>query len=226
MEASNIKIETSWKEALQSEFRKEYFDRLVQSIKSEVRAGKVLFPPGKLIFNAFEKTPLNDLKVVILGQDPYHGPNQAMGLSFSVSRDVKVPPSLKNIYKELYTDLQIAEALHGDLTFWAEQGVFLLNAILTVEKGKAGSHRKLGWEQFTDAVIQRISDIKEHVVFMLWGNFAKSKSELIDQSKHLVLQAAHPSPLARGAYFGSKHFSQCNKYLKLHNKTEINWKLS
>lgn len=226
MEASSIKMETSWREALQSEFNKEYFDQLVQSIKSEIRAGKTLFPPGKLIFNAFEKTPLDDLKVVILGQDPYHGPKQAMGLSFSVPRDVRVPPSLKNIYKELYTDLQINEASHGDLTSWAEQGVFLLNAILTVEKGRAGSHRKLGWEQFTDAVIQTISDQKEHVVFMLWGNFAKSKSALIDEHKHLVLQAAHPSPLARGAYFGSQHFSQCNKYLKSNNKTEIDWKLN
>lgn len=226
MEAVNIKMETSWREALQSEFKKEYFDHLVHSIKSEIQSGKILFPPGKLIFNAFEKTPLDNVKVVILGQDPYHGPKQAMGLSFSVPKEVRVPPSLKNIYKELYTDLDIEIANHGDLTSWAEQGVFLLNAILTVEKGKAGSHRKLGWEEFTDAVIQTISNTKEHIVFMLWGNFAKSKSNLINRRKHLVLEAAHPSPLARGAYFGSKHFSQCNEYLRSQNKTEIDWKLS
>ena len=163
--------------------------------------------------------------MVILGQDPYHSPGQAMGLSFSVPRGVRTPPSLVNIYKELNTDLQIPLAVHGDLTTWAAQGVFLLNAMLTVEHKKPGSHKKIGWQDFTDAVIQTLSAKRDKLIFMLWGNFAKEKSTLIDDNKHLVLEAAHPSPLARGAYFGSQHFSKANAYLKTHGMTEIDWRL-
>lgn len=220
-----VKIEESWQVALQSEFDQPYFQSLIQFLKQEKSNGKIIYPPGSLIFNAFDTSPLSALKVVILGQDPYIKPNQAMGLSFSVPKGVRVPPSLKNIYKELNTDLGVPIADHGDLTAWANQGVFLLNAALTVEAGKSGSHLKKGWGQFTDAVIRYISEETENMVFMLWGNFAKQKSELIDASKHLVLLASHPSPLARGAYFGSKHFSQANTFLEEKGKGAIEWNL-
>lgn len=220
---SNVRIEESWKNVLSEEFEKPYFEALVNFIKKEKSAGKAIYPPGSLIFNAFNSTPFEQVKVVILGQDPYHNPGEAMGLSFSVPKGVRTPPSLKNIYKELQADLGIPVASHGDLTAWSEQGVFLLNAMLTVEKKRAGSHSKAGWQNFTDAVIRKLSEEREKLVFMLWGNFAKRKGALIDGSKHLILEAAHPSPLAGGAYFGSKHFSKANAYLEKNGKTPIDW---
>ena len=222
---TTVKIEESWRTALQTEFDQPYFSTLIQFLKAEKNKGKTIYPPGSLIFNAFNTTPLSQLKVVILGQDPYIKPNQAMGLSFSVPKEIRTPPSLKNIYKELNTDLNLPIVNHGDLTAWANQGVFLLNAALTVEAGKSGSHLEKGWGQFTDAVIRLISAEREHIVFMLWGNFAKAKGGLIDANKHLILKAAHPSPLARGAYFGSKHFSQANAYLESKGLGAIDWTL-
>lgn len=222
---SNVKIEESWKAVLSKEFEKPYFKELVSFLRSEKAKGKVIYPPGPLIFNAFNTTPFTDVKVVILGQDPYHNPGEAMGLCFSVPKNIKVPPSLKNIYKELNTDLGCDIPNHGDLTKWAEQGVFLLNAMLTVERNKAASHRKVGWQNFTDAVIKKLSDEREGLVFMLWGGFAKKKKELIDPFKHLVLEAVHPSPLAGGAYFGSAHFSKANNYLSSQGKQPIDWQI-
>ena len=216
-----VKIEASWKAALATEFEKPYFQALIDFLKKEKAAGKVIFPPGPLIFNAFELTPLDKVKVVILGQDPYHNPGEAMGLSFSVPQGVKVPPSLQNIYKELLSDLQVPIPKHGDLSHWATQGVFLLNAMLTVEKNRAGAHQNAGWQHFTDAVIRTLSEQREHLVFMLWGNFAKKKAALIDGSKHLILEAAHPSPLAGGAFFNCKHFSKANEYLRANGYEEI-----
>jgi uracil-DNA glycosylase len=211
MNTVKIKIEESWKTQLQNEFQKPYFEALTRFIKEEVKNGKVIYPLGPDIFRAFEFTPFDNVKVVILGQDPYHNPGEAMGLSFSVPEGIKIPPSLKNIYKEIKEDLGLEVPQHGDLTYWAKQGVFLLNAMLTVEKNKAGSHKDIGWQIFTNAVIQTLSAQKNKLVFMLWGNFAKSKKELIDSSKHLVLEAAHPSPLAGGAFFGCRHFSKANE---------------
>lgn len=222
---ADVKIEASWKAALTDQFDQAYFAALVQYLKKEKMAGKKIYPPGPLIFNAFAQTPFDAVKVVILGQDPYHNPGEAMGLSFSVPRGVRVPPSLKNIYKELQSDLNIPPVNHGDLSHWAQQGVFLLNSMLTVEHKKAGSHRKIGWQNFTDAVIRQLSREREGLVFMLWGNFARSKKELIDPDQHLILEAAHPSPLARGAYFGSAHFSRANAYLSERGKQPINWAL-
>jgi uracil-DNA glycosylase len=221
----DVKIEKTWKDALESEFEKPYFASLVRFLHSEKAEGKTIYPSGNQIFKAFELTPLNEVKVVILGQDPYHGPGQAMGISFSVPDGVPAPPSLKNIFKEIETDLGVEMSGKPNLEDWARQGVLLLNAILTVEGGKAASHSKIGWEQFTDAAIRTISEKCNGVVFMLWGNFARSKAELIDSSRHLILQAAHPSPLARGAFFGSRHFSKANSYLASIGKSEINWKL-
>ncbi len=220
---SQVKIEASWKVELANEFEKPYFQALTQFLKNEKAAGKIIYPPGSQIFNAFEKTPFKNVKVVILGQDPYHNPGEAMGLSFSVPKGIRTPPSLQNIYKEIQSDLGLPTPTHGELTSWAEQGVFLLNTMLTVRQGDAGSHQKIGWQFFTDAVIKRLSEDGENIVFMLWGNFAKKKKEIIDTSKHLVLEAAHPSPLAGGAFFGCKHFSKANQYLNEHGKTEINW---
>lgn len=225
MSATKIKIEESWKTALANEFEQPYFQTLVQFIKQEKTKGKKIFPPGSLIFNAFNSLPVDEVKVVILGQDPYIRPNQAMGLSFSVPKGVRTPPSLKNIYKELNTDVGFTIPSHGDLTEWVGQGVFLLNAALTVEEGKSGAHLKQGWGQFTDAVIRTISTEKEGIVFMLWGNFAKNKAVLIDDAKHLILKAAHPSPMAGGAFFGNKHFSQANKYLQEQGKATIDWQI-
>jgi len=222
---SNVKIEDSWKKVLKEEFEQPYFQTIVSFLKAEKAKGTIIYPPGPLIFNAFEQTPFEKVKVVVLGQDPYHGPGQAMGLSFSVPLGVRPPASLKNIYKEMNTDVGATIATHGDLTKWAQQGVFLLNAMLTVEHKKAGSHKKIGWQNFTDAVIRTLSEEREGLVFMLWGNFAKAKGDLIDGTKHLVLNAAHPSPLAGGAYFGSKHFSQANAYLKEQGKEEIDWQV-
>jgi uracil-DNA glycosylase len=222
---SNVKIEESWKRALAAEFEQPYFQAITTFVRSEMAAGKTLYPPGPLIFNAFTQTPIDRVKVVILGQDPYHNPNQAMGLSFSVPQTVKAPPSLVNVYKEIKADLDLPIPTHGDLTAWAQQGVFLLNAILTVEAGVAGSHQKSGWQLFTDAVIKRLSDEREHLVFMLWGNFARNKRVLIDKTKHLILEAAHPSPLAGNAFSGCKHFSQANDYLKKNGIAPIDWRI-
>lgn len=222
---SEVKIEPSWKAVLESEFQKPYFESISTFLRTEKAAGKIIYPPGSLIFNAFNTTPFYDVKVIILGQDPYHNPGEAMGLSFSVPRGVRTPPSLQNIYKELNTDLNIPIAKHGDLTAWAQQGVFLLNAMLTVEKNKPQSHQKIGWQFFTDAVIHNLSEQREHLVFMLWGSFAHKKEELIDTNKHLVLKAAHPSPLAKGAFFGSAHFSKANEYLVANGEKPIHWEL-
>jgi len=220
-----VKIEESWKQVLQQEFTKPYFEDLSAFLKAEKAAGKKIYPPGSLIFNAFNTAPFQQVKIVILGQDPYHNPEEAMGLSFSVPKGIRIPPSLRNIFKELHTDLDVPIPTHGDLSHWAQQGVFLLNSMLTVEHKNAGSHKKSGWQAFTDAVIQTLSQNREGLVFMLWGNFAKNKKELIDGSKHLILEAAHPSPLARGAYFGSRHFSQANHYLEQRGEKPIDWTL-
>ena len=220
-----VKIEQSWKDALGSEFDKPYFASLVRFLHNEKAEGRRIFPPGSQIFKAFELTPVGDVKVVILGQDPYHGPGQAHGLSFSVPENMPAPPSLKNIFKEIETDLGVRMSGYPNLEKWARQGVLLLNAVLTVRSGEAASHSKVGWQEFTDAVIKYISAECEGVVFMLWGNFARSKSELIDHSRHCVLEAAHPSPLARGAFFGCRHFSKANAYLTSHGRTQIDWQL-
>ena len=221
----DVKLEASWKEVLRAEFAAPYFRKLATALKSEISEGKTVYPPGPLIFEAFAKTPFDRTKVLILGQDPYHNPGEAMGLSFSVPRGVRVPPSLGNIFKEMRDDVGFTTVGHGDLSHWAEQGVLLLNAMLTVRHKTPKSHHKLGWQHFTDAVIRAISDQKQHVVFMLWGSFARQKAELIDGTKHLILEAAHPSPLARGAYFGSKHFSQANAYLEENGLEPIDWQL-
>ena len=220
-----VKIEQTWKDALAGEFEKPYFASLVRFLREEKAAGKKIFPPGSQIFRAFELTPLPQVRVVILGQDPYHGPGQAHGLSFSVPENMPAPPSLKNIFKEIESDLGVRMSGYPNLEKWARQGVMLLNAVLTVRSGEAASHSKIGWEQFTDAVIRYISDNCDGVVFMLWGNFARSKRDLIDRSKHYVLEAAHPSPLARGAFFGSRHFSQANNILASRGQKPIDWQL-
>ena len=220
-----VKIEQSWKEALRSEFSKPYFEELVATLHREKQEGRVIFPPGGRIFRAFELTPLDQVKVVILGQDPYHGYGQAMGLSFSVPEGVPAPPSLVNIFKEIESDVGIHLSGSPDLEPWARQGVLLLNAILTVRSGEPASHSRIGWQEFTDAVIRTVSDRCDGVVFMLWGNFARSKRDLIDTGRHHVLEAAHPSPLARGAFFGRRHFSTANRLLIQENKEPINWQL-
>ncbi|MBQ4306596.1 MAG: uracil-DNA glycosylase [Bacteroidales bacterium] len=221
----DVRIEKSWKEALAGEFEKPYFSTLVGTLHAEKDAGRKIYPPGSLIFRAFDLTPVDKVKVVILGQDPYHNPGQAMGLSFSVPDGVPAPPSLVNIFKEIENDLGIKMSGRPNLENWARQGVLLLNAILTVRAGEAASHSRLGWQEFTDAVISYISSHCKNVTFMLWGNFARSKSSLIDHSRHLVLEAAHPSPLARGAFFGCRHFSKANAYLVSNGKTPIDWQL-
>lgn len=221
----NVKIEASWKEVLKEEFDKNYFVNLTNYIKSEIAANKTIFPPGSLIFNAFEKTPFDKVKVVILGQDPYHGDGQACGLCFSVPHGVKPPPSLINIFKEIKQDLGITPPNHGCLDKWAEQGVFLLNAILTVRKNEAASHSKAGWQTFTDQVIRTISDKKSGVIFLLWGNFARAKKELIDTNKHFVLETAHPSPLSATRFFGCRHFSKTNELLSQQGLDSIDWSL-
>jgi uracil-DNA glycosylase len=222
---SPVKIEESWKSVLKAEFEQPYFQNITNFLRTEKAAGKTIYPPEDLIFNAFEKTPVAAVKVVILGQDPYHKEGEAMGLSFSVPRGKRIPPSLINIYKEISSDLGLPKPSHGDLTAWAEQGVFLLNAMLTVEAGKAGSHQKIGWQSFMDAVIKKLSDEKTGLVFMLWGNFAKNKKVLIDTSKHLVLESAHPSPLAGNAFSGNKHFSKANNYLVQNGGKPIDWSI-
>jgi uracil-DNA glycosylase len=218
-----VKIESRWKNLFKDEFEKEYFFKLTSLIIHDLNEGITIYPKGQDIFNAFNLTPFDQVKVVVLGQDPYHGPGQAHGLSFSVPEGKTFPPSLINIFKELKDDLGIEYPISGNLERWAKQGVFLLNAILTVRAGQAASHSKIGWNIFTDQVIKKISENKEGVVFLLWGNFAKSKKDLIDLSKHHVLEAAHPSPLARGAFFGCKHFSATNNILLSKGKDPINW---
>ena len=220
-----VRIENTWKQALQEEFDKPYFAELVSFLHASKDAGTRIYPPGGQIFKAFDLTPLPEVKVVILGQDPYHGPGQAMGLSFSVPDGIPAPPSLKNIFKEIEDELGVRMSGRTNLESWARQGVLLLNAILTVEAGKAASHSAIGWQTFTDAVIKCISDNCSGVVFMLWGNFARSKKDLIDSGKHFVLEAAHPSPLARGAFFGCGHFATANRLLEAQGKAPIDWKL-
>ena len=223
----DVQIEPSWKEVLKNEFTKQYFLEIATFLKIEKNAGKTIYPPGPLIFNAFNQTHFDNVKVVILGQDPYHNPGQAHGLSFSVQNGVKPPPSLVNIYKEIQGDLNITMPVgYGNLTHWAQQGVLLLNAILTVRANEPASHSKIGWMNFTDAVITKISDEKKGVVFLLWGKFAHEKQLLIDETKHFVLKAAHPSPFsADKGFFGCKHFSKTNGLLTQQSLSPIDWKL-
>lgn len=221
----DVRIESGWKEALREEFLSEYFAKIKENLLA-AKAREIVYPPGNLIFNAFNLTPFERVRAVILGQDPYHGAHQAMGLSFSVPRGVRIPPSLVNIYKEIKSDLSISEPESGDLSYWAKQGVLLLNASLSVGANRANSHSGFGWQAFTDAVIKILSARRQSLVFMLWGNFAKAKSALIDAQKHLILTAAHPSPLAGGAFFGCRHFSRCNEYLRAHGLGEIDWDLN
>ncbi|CZE46236.1 uracil-DNA glycosylase [Campylobacter geochelonis] len=221
----NVQIENGWKKALKEEFLSPYFANIKENLL-QAKKTETVYPPSNLIFNAFNLTPFDSVKVVILGQDPYHGANQAMGLSFSVPKGVRTPPSLVNIYKEIEADLGIKEPNSGDLSYWAKQGVLLLNATLSVAANRANSHSNFGWQTFTDAAIKVLNLDKSGIVFMLWGNNAKAKAALIDCEKHLVLTAAHPSPLARGAFFGCRHFSQCNEYLKKQSKSPIDWDLN
>lgn len=219
-------IEASWKLILKEEFQQPYFAELKQFLLEEKKRYEV-YPPSSLIFNAFDRTPFANVKVVILGQDPYHGPQQAHGLSFSVPEGVNVPPSLKNIYKELHADVGFEIPSHGNLEAWAEQGVLLLNATLTVRRSTPGSHQKRGWEQFTDATIRALSDQRSDVVFLLWGNYARAKRALITSEHHLILEAPHPSPYsAASGFFGCKHFSRANEFLTSRGKAPINWDLS
>lgn len=221
----DVRIESGWKEVLREEFLSEYFAKIKENLLA-AKAREIVYPPGNLIFNAFNLTPFERVRAVILGQDPYHGAHQAMGLSFSVPHGVRIPPSLVNIYKEIKSDLGISEPASGDLSYWAKQGVLLLNASLSVGANRANSHSGFGWQIFTDAVIKILSARRQNLVFMLWGNFAKAKSALIDAQRHLILTAAHPSPLAGGAFFGCKHFSRCNEYLRAHGLGEIDWDLN
>ncbi|MCD7898955.1 MAG: uracil-DNA glycosylase [Bacteroides sp.] len=219
----NVQIEESWKARLQPEFEKDYFQQLTEFVRNEYRQFTI-YPPGKLIFNAFNLCPFDKVKAVIIGQDPYHGPGQAHGLCFSVNDGVPFPPSLVNIFKEIKNDTGAESPKTGNLTRWAEQGVLLLNATLTVRAHQAGSHQRKGWETFTDAAIQTLAEQKEHLVFILWGSYAQKKGAFIDRNKHLVLSSAHPSPLsAHNGFFGNKHFSRTNEYLKQHQQEEIVW---
>ena len=223
----DVKIEESWKEVLKDEFTKDYFFQIVTFIKTEKAAGKIIYPPGSLMFNAFGKTPFDKVKVVLLGQDPYHNSGQAHGLSFSVPPGITKPPSLINIFKELQSDLGIPPSADGNLEKWATQGVLLLNASLTVRQNEPGSHSKIGWIEFTDAVIKKISEEKKGVIFLLWGRFAQDKQVLIDETKHHVLKAAHPSPFsADKGFFGCKHFSKTNEFLMQEGLQPIDWKLN
>jgi uracil-DNA glycosylase len=223
---TDMKIEESWKNALKSEFKQPYFAAIKQALLDEKEAKNVVYPPDNLIFNAFNTTAFDNVKVVIIGQDPYHNPEEAMGLSFSVPKGKKIPPSLKRIYKEIANDIEkFSIPDHGDLTFWAKQGVLLLNAMLTVQHKKPGSHKKIGWQSFTNAAIKKLSDEKEGVIFLLWGNFAKKKGELIDRTKHHILSSPHPSPLAGSGFFGNKHFISTNELLKKQGKEPINWQV-
>ena len=221
----DVRIEAGWKKALAAEFELPYFRQIREFLIKARQDGKTIYPPGPLIFNAFDSTPFDQVKVVILGQDPYHQPGQAMGLSFSVPKGVRIPASLVNIYKELQRDLSFRHPGYGDLSHWAGQGVFLLNAMLTVEHGQAGSHSRIGWQRFTDAVIRTLSDRKENLIFLLWGNFARSKKALIDTRKHTVLEAVHPSPLAGNKFQGCSHFSLANEHLQSIGLQPIDWQI-
>jgi uracil-DNA glycosylase len=222
----DVKIEASWKEVLAEEFKKPYFKQIAQHLKTEKEQGKIIYPPGSQIFHAFEATPFDKVKVVILGQDPYHGPKQAHGLSFSVQQGIASPPSLINIFKELHEDVGLPIPRHGHLENWAKQGVLLLNASLTVRAGEPMSHAKLGWEKFTNTVIEKVSHLKENIVFVLWGKFAQEKQSLIDDKKHYIIKSAHPSPLsAKNGFFGSRPFSKINTYLVKKGIDPINWAL-
>ncbi|EGK8255411.1 uracil-DNA glycosylase [Campylobacter coli] len=221
----DIKINDDWKEFLKEEFNKNYFLEIKKRYIQALNNNAIIYPPANLTFNAFNLTPLDKLKIVLLGQDPYHQPNQAMGLSFSVPYGVKIPPSLLNIYKELKTDLNIEPSKSGDLSSWAKQGILLLNSILSVEARKPASHSSWGWQEFSDAVISKLSLEKSGLIFVLWGNYAKSKKALIDTNKHFILEAAHPSPLARTGFLGCKHFSKANEILRNLGKNPINWQL-
>lgn len=220
----NVKIDNSWREHIGAEFEKPYFSALTDFVRHEYTT-TTCYPPGSLIFNAFNLCPFDRVKVVIIGQDPYHEPGQAQGLSFSVPEGVPFPPSLQNIFKEIQLDLGKPMPPTGDLTRWAEQGVLLLNATLTVRAHQAASHQRHGWEQFTDAAIRALNAERENLVFILWGGYARSKAQLIERSRHLVLESVHPSPLSanRGGWFGNHHFSQCNAYLREHGEQEIDW---
>lgn len=220
----NVKIDNSWREHIGAEFEKPYFSALTDFVRHEYTT-TTCYPPGSLIFNAFNLCPFDRVKVVIIGQDPYHEPGQAQGLSFSVPEGVPLPPSLQNIFKEIQLDLGKPMPPTGDLTRWAEHGVLLLNATLTVRAHQAASHQRHGWEQFTDAAIRALNAERENLVFILWGGYARSKAQLIDRSRHLVLESVHPSPLSanRGGWFGNHHFSQCNAYLREHGEQEIDW---
>ncbi|MDD9899400.1 MAG: uracil-DNA glycosylase [Alphaproteobacteria bacterium] len=221
---SSIKMDPSWLEAIGGEFDQPYMKTLRQFLAAEKDAGQVIYPPGSQIFNAMNTTKFDDVRVVILGQDPYHGPGQAHGLCFSVQDGVPPPPSLVNIYKEIASELGTPVPQSGDLTHWAEQGVLLLNATLTVRRAQAGSHQNKGWETFTDAVIRAVNDKHDNVVFMLWGSYAQKKGAIVDRKRHLVLTAPHPSPLsAHRGFFGCGHFTKANDYLAAHNKPAINW---
>lgn len=225
-EEDRIKLEPSWKQALKEEFDQPYMRQLREFLRHELAAGKEIYPPGPLIFNALNLTPLDQVKVVILGQDPYHGPGQAHGLCFSVQPGVPAPPSLVNVFKELKRDLNLDVPSHGCLQHWAEQGVLLLNTTLTVERSMAASHAKKGWEPFTDRIIETVSERCEHVVFLLWGAHAQSKKKLIDPTKHLILTSVHPSPLsAHRGFIGNGHFSKTNQFLKDHDLAPIDWAL-
>lgn len=222
----DVKIEASWKEVLAEEFKKPYFKQIAQHLKTEKEQGKIIYPPGPQIFHAFEATPFDKVKVVVIGQDPYHGPKQAHGLSFSVQQGVATPPSLINIFKELHEDVGLPIPRHGHLENWAKQGVLLLNASLTVRAGEPMSHAKLGWEKFTNTVIEKVSDLKENIVFVLWGKFAQEKQSLIDDKKHCIIKSAHPSPLsAKNGFFGSRPFSKINTFLVKKGIDPIDWAL-
>jgi len=223
-EAKKVQLHESWLSRLQDQFEQDYMQKLRQFLLTRKQHRAVIYPPGNQIFNALDSTPFDQVRVVILGQDPYHGPGQAHGLCFSVQPGVKIPPSLVNIYAEILSDLDIAPPGHGYLQSWAEQGVLLLNAVLTVERGQAGSHQGKGWEKFTDAVVQLLNEERERLVFMLWGNYAKRKGSVIDRHKHLVLNAPHPSPLsAHQGFFGCRHFSQANEYLEKNGQPPVDW---
>lgn len=220
----DVRIDASWKEVLQKEFEKDYFTKLTSFVREEYAGTTPIYPPAKLIFNAFDHCPFNEVKVVILGQDPYHGVGQANGLCFSVNKGVTFPPSLMNIFKEIQSDLGTPIPQDGDLTRWSDQGVLLLNATLTVRASQAGSHQKRGWEEFTDAAIRELAERRENIVFILWGSYAQKKGAFIDRNRHLVLTSPHPSPLsAYQGFFGNHHFSRANRYLAEHGKKEIIW---
>ncbi|MFT4815351.1 MAG: uracil-DNA glycosylase [Pseudohongiellaceae bacterium] len=226
-ELSEIELETSWRKRLQEDFDSEYMTKLRNFLREQKTLGKTIYPATDEIFAALNATPFDAVKVVILGQDPYHGPGQAHGLCFSVKPDVPVPPSLRNIYKELTADVNFLPPKHGCLIEWAQQGVLLLNSVLTVEQSLAASHKGIGWEKFTDSVVNQLNEEMGNIVFILWGNYAQKKGEMIDRQRHLVLQSPHPSPLsASRGFYGNHHFTKCNEYLRTYDKTAVDWQLS